>query len=116
MIGEALQAAPRPGDGDGTFQAPRNYATGWAPQSVAVGDFNADGRLDLVVANGVSNNISVFLGNADGSFETARNFGTARDGPASVAVGDFNGDGLPDLASTVSVLINNTYQRKSKAP
>jgi hypothetical protein len=80
---------------------------------VAVGDFNGDGVLDLAVAN-VFSNVSVLLGNGDGTFQAAQNFG-AGGGPFSVAVGDFNGDGVLDLAvanrgSNVSVLINNTPQ------
>src|SRR5687768_5319202 len=39
------------GNGDGTFQARRNFAAGTGPASVAGGDFNGDGRLDLAVAN-----------------------------------------------------------------
>jgi hypothetical protein len=39
------------GNGDGTFQLPVNYPVGDGPQSVAVGDFNHDGKLDLAVAN-----------------------------------------------------------------
>src|SRR5438094_6890427 len=39
------------GRGDGSFQAPEPYAVGSNPTSVAVGDFNDDGRLDLAVAN-----------------------------------------------------------------
>ena len=39
------------GNGDGTFQAAVNYAAGTTPCSVAVGDFNGDGKTDLAVAN-----------------------------------------------------------------
>ena len=42
------------GKGDGTFQAASNYSTGPFPRSVAVGDFDGDGKLDLVVANAFS--------------------------------------------------------------
>jgi len=82
--------------------------------SVAVGDFNSDGKLDLVVANSGSNNVSVFLGKGDGTFKAAVNYG-AGSGPSSVAVGDFNGDGKLDVAVTnnannhgnVSILMGN---------
>jgi hypothetical protein len=77
---------------------------------VAVGDFNGDGRLDLAVTNYDSKNVSVLLGNGDGTFGDARNSPTGS-GPRSVTVGDFNGDGIPDLAiannAGVSVLLGN---------
>jgi uncharacterized protein (TIGR03437 family) len=50
------------GNGDGTFGAAANYDVGIAPDSIAVGDFNGDGRADLVTANRGSNNVSVLLG------------------------------------------------------
>ena len=80
-----------------SFIARRDFAAGARPFSVAVGDFNGDGKPDLAVANFGSNNVSVLLGNGDGSFQAARNFGAGTT-PRSVAVGDFNGDGLQDLA------------------
>jgi hypothetical protein len=79
----------------------------------AVGDFNGDGLLDLAVTNFYSDNVSVLLGNGDGSFNEAGDFGVGSQ-PLFVAVGDFDGDGLLDLAVAnynahdVSVLINNT--------
>ena len=100
-----------------SFIARRDFGAGSSPTSVAVGDFNGDGIQDLAVANFVSANVSVLLGNGDGSFQAARNFG-AGSYPRSVAVGDFNGDGKPDLAvtneysSNVSVLINDTPMAK----
>jgi len=101
--------------GGGTFPAPVNYAAGIGPSSVAVGDFNADGRPDLAVANRLSNNVSILLGNAPpnaGTFLPAVNY-TAGMFPFSVAVGDFNADGQPDLAvanrncNNVSILLGN---------
>ena len=41
---------------------------------MAVGDFNGDGKPDLAVANDGSNNVSVLLGNGDGTFQTAVNY------------------------------------------
>jgi hypothetical protein len=87
-------------------------AVGTDPHSVAVGDFNGDGRQDLAVANSGSSNVSVLLGTGTGSFGVATNF-SAGGNPLSLAVGDFNGDGKQDLAvangitpGTVSVLLN----------
>src|SRR5205814_4794983 len=57
------------GKGDGTFLTAVKYAVGSFPDCVAVGDFNGDGKSDLVVANGdYSTNVSVSLGVGDGSF------------------------------------------------
>src|SRR6266446_3050476 len=95
-----------------SFIARRDLAAGRSPDSVAVGDFNGDGKLDLAVANFDSNDISVLLGNGDGSFQAALTF-AAGSSPVSVAVGDFNGDGKLDLAvansgsSYPSVLLGN---------
>ena len=104
------------GNGDGTFQAARNYAAGYESEWVAVGDFNGDGTLDLAVTDYGSNTVSVLLGNGDGTFQ-ARNFSyVAGAGLRSAAIGDFNGDGSPDLAvansgsNDVSILLNdNTW-------
>jgi hypothetical protein len=85
------------GKGDGTFQPAVNYAAGSGPTSVAVGDFNGDGKQDLAVANYYSSGVSVLLGKGDGSFLPAVNY-TVGAYPISVAVGDFNGDGFLDLA------------------
>ena len=94
-----------------SFVARRDFTAGYDPLSVAVGDFNGDGVPDLVVANRGFNNVSVLLGNGDGTFQTPVAFATGAR-PQSVAVGDFNGDGKLDLAGTsdpgvVSVLLGN---------
>jgi hypothetical protein len=90
------------GKGDGTFLPAVNYAAGIGPVSVAVGDFNGDGKQDLAVADVGDNyakgqGVSVLLGQGDGTFLPAKSYVAWVD-PSAVAVGDFNGDGKPDLA------------------
>src|SRR6266404_4863250 len=72
------------------FFAPLAFDAGISPTSVAVGDFNGDGHVDLAVTNDSSNTVSVLLGNGDGSFQAAQTYAAGL-GPSSVAVGDFNG-------------------------
>ncbi|MFN6540466.1 MAG: FG-GAP-like repeat-containing protein [Nostoc sp. EkiNYC01] len=101
------------GKGDGTFKPATNFSTvgfnGLSPSSVAVADFNKDGKLDLVTANNLSNNISLLLGKGDGSFQTAVNFALeSASAPISIAVGDFNKDGKSDI-----VTVNNASQNIS---
>jgi len=82
------------------------------PLGVATGDFNRDGKLDVVVANNNGSNVSVLLGNGDGTFQAPVNYPTGASAYA-VAVADLNGDGKQDLAvannsgSSVSILLGN---------
>ncbi|PZS00752.1 MAG: hypothetical protein DLM69_06005, partial [Candidatus Chloroheliales bacterium] len=70
------------------FSNATSYPAGSGPSSVAVGDFNHDGKPDLATANYSSNNVSALLGNGNGTFQTAANFSVGSQ-PFSVAVGDF---------------------------
>ena len=100
------------GNGDGTFQTQRRFAVGRRPLALVTGDFNGDGRLDLVTANVDSGDVSVLLGNGDGTFQAQRRFAVG-DAPGTLVVADFNGDGRLDLvtanlgSSDVSVLLGN---------
>jgi VCBS repeat protein/List-Bact-rpt repeat protein len=95
-----------------SFSPPVGYSVGEVPEAVAVGDFNGDGNLDLAVANSVSNDVSILLGNGDGTFQPALSYSVGS-GPGSLAIGDFNGDGQLDLAvanfggNTLSILLGN---------
>jgi hypothetical protein len=67
------------------------------PISIAIGDFNGDGRQDFATANRASNNVSIRVGDGAGGF-TGTTTLQVKESPRSVAVGDFNGDGRHDLA------------------
>ena len=85
---------------------------GTTPQGIVTGDFNADGKIDLAVANYGDNTVSILLGNGDGTF-TLQSLIAVGVNPEWLAVGDFNEDGKTDLAvvnftgNTVSILIGN---------
>jgi hypothetical protein len=109
------------GGGTGTFSGGSDPAVGANPYSLAVGDVDGDGDLDLLTANSGSDNVSVRLngGNATGS-NTGVFSGGSEAGvggyPYSLAVGDVDGDGDLDLltanpgasfgGTTVSVRFN----------
>jgi hypothetical protein len=93
----------------GSFGKARNFATGDAAWSVAVGNFNRDSHPDLAV---VGQNVAVLLGKGAGDFGKAKHFAAGRV-PSGVAVGKLNRDTNPDLAvanfqsGDVSVLLGN---------
>lgn len=80
-----------------------------AVTAVAVGDFDNDGRADLAIvnANATDNNVTVLLGNGDGTFKVPINY-TVGPGATSIIAGDFNGDARTDLAIVCSG-DNNVY-------
>src|SRR5262249_38571084 len=100
------------GKGDGSFQPNHQIlSVGQTPLSLAVGDFDHNGALDLVTANS-QGTLSLLLGNGDGSFRPRVDLAVGA-APRAVAVGDFNGDGRLDVAAaqqlsnTVSVLLGH---------
>jgi hypothetical protein len=132
----AVQRSEREGAGDHTLNSgPRLFlpavaydSGGYTANSVAVGDLNGDGKLDLVVANKCANSgcqssrgsVGVLLGNGDGNFHPAVAYdsGSVSD-VGAVAIADLNGDHKPDLvvindsSNAVAVLLgdgNGTFQ------
>jgi uncharacterized repeat protein (TIGR01451 family) len=88
------------GNGLGGFSAAAGspITVGTGPVSVRTGDFNGDGRPDLAVANGGSDNVTILLGNGAGGFSPAPGSPVALGtDPAAVDLGDLNGDGRSDL-------------------
>jgi len=81
------------------------------PYFVAIGDFNGDGKPDLVVADYLYDTVGVLLNTGNGAFAAPVTYAVGQS-PWALAVGDFNGDGHLDLVvanandNTVSVLIN----------
>ncbi len=109
-------------DWNGSYKPARSYPTSMGANFVRVGDFDLDGVDDLVVSNGSillfgpdpSDNVSVLLGNGDGTFSPAQNFTIGPMAQAfDIVVADFNKDGKPDVAAAnpagdIRVLINSS--------
>ena len=102
-------------DSIGTFMGftlASSPATGNSPMSVAAGDFNGDGNLDLAVANFGDAVVSILIGDGKGNFTPASS-PVASANPRWVSVGDFNGDGKLDFvvtnpeSSMVSILMGD---------
>src|SRR5262249_45638658 len=100
------------GNGDGTLRSARDAIAGFGIFSLAAGDFNGDGKTDVVTANEVDfkPEIAVLAGKGDGTFRTATTFSVPA-GSISVAAADFNLDGNSDVvvggASDLSMLLGN---------
>jgi hypothetical protein len=105
----AAGAAVLLGNGDGTFQKGNGSGTG---QSLAAGDFNHDGKIDVASVPSGEEFLTVALGNGNGTFGLGTDF-NADARPDFVATGDVNGDGILDLVGSnydsndISVLLGN---------
>ncbi|CAF1534639.1 unnamed protein product, partial [Adineta steineri] len=92
------------------------YSTGSSSQvtSIAVGDFNNDTRLDVVITNNATNNVKVIFGSGYGTFLYDITYSTGNDSqPCSVSVADLNNDNQLDFVvansgiNTISIFLSN---------
>jgi hypothetical protein len=75
------------GSGTGIFAPAVSYGAGSMPLSLTSGDFNGDGKIDLVTANYSGGDVSILLGSGTGTFAAAVNY-TAGTNPVSVISAD----------------------------
>ena len=89
------------GNGNGTFAAGSDVAaTANKTAGLGLGDLDADGDLDLVVANQTAVVNRVYLGNGNGTFDAGNDLSAATNNTRAVALGDLDGDGDIDLVTT----------------
>lgn len=87
-------------------------SSGSDPQALTVGDLNGDGKLDIaaVAVNEAANDVQVYLGKGDGTFETRQDF-TGIGNDKTLVMADLSGDGKMDLAASngtsIALLIND---------
>jgi hypothetical protein len=105
-------------NGGGGYASPVSYYSGQfvnassKPVALAASDFDNDGHLDMIVANNGEGTITLFRGNADGTFNTTptvfklANQYAAK--PASLAVADFDNDGRADVLTADTTSSNAT--------
>ena len=101
------------GNGAGSFRSlPDISVAVGSLSSIVSGDFNKDGKIDLVITQPAQKLVSVLLGNGDGTFAPPASYPVGNE-PVSTLVADANGDGVADLivinqgSNTFSVLTGN---------
>lgn len=105
------------GDGQGNPGQPYSVPIGGeSPIDLTVTDMNGDGHLDFVTLNNASDDVTVILGNGDGTFGAPVAY--APHAPANFAVdvfkvADISGDGAPDVVVTTTVYGDATSHRET---
>lgn len=112
-VSQAVSTATSAGPYPGIALRPM-LPTNQLPTSVAAGDFNKDGHMDFVIANGDTNDLWLYLGNGDGTFQLPRIIPLSKGlSPVYVAAADLRKNGTLDLVvaefdtSTIGVLLGN---------
>jgi hypothetical protein len=107
------------GDGDFTFHKASSFGGGLGSgggfvDPLALGDFNGDGKLDLIIMPALSqlDGMGAYLGNGDGTFNPT-NGGTTGSGLRALAAGDFNNDGRPDAVVARSNTAGGSLQPRN---
>jgi hypothetical protein len=113
------------GNGNGTLQPAVQYASGFGyaeTSALAIGDFNNDGKLDLIVGG---EDLAILFGNGDGTFQPAVQLAYGFDDISTIVIADFNGDGNLDIVASdgqslkLAVLLGNgdgTFQPEVDYP
>lgn len=115
-------------DGSGVFSmaagSPFDTNPGLAPTDIVAADFNGDGNLDLATANRDTNDVTIFKGNGNGTFQTPGvSFSVLPGGssPSSLVAVELNGDAFIDIAvannatSNVTVFLNDGFASFTEA-
>ena len=95
------------------FFSPIEYDVGYYPYDIATNDFNEDGHIDLAIGTAGSGDVTILIGNGDGSFQLGGCYEAGSGELTNLAIGDFDEDGHQDLAvanhddENVSILIGN---------
>jgi hypothetical protein len=107
------------------FQFQISLPGGYIPTSVATGDFNGDGKMDFVIANGGDNNLWLYFGNGNGTFSLPIILPiTLGQSPVWVATADLRGIGRTDLvvaeadSNSIGIFLGNgdgTFKESSIA-
>jgi len=104
-----------PGNGKGGFGARTSMSTTEELSDATAGDFNEDGKLDIVATDFANNTIKFYPGKGTGAFGTPKSYAisSATSGALHVASGDLNSNGELDVVATnktkgtVSALLGN---------